>query len=251
MSQEAEKLTEADFEYVHAAIRAAGLYRYSVAGTPDKGMPCFQRLRFDGTNEDWLRILECVGLLDFNYSTNLRMGGKASPINMAKRIKEHSKEFLSLREAEERGGPLSDGELASLVSELASAKEKDERKNYSFATKFCAQLAPTRCPIYDSIVAEALGTWWAGKEQPPKRGGRNTIKSLLYGKGYQKYLEIYKEFQRGRTNGLTFRKIDWILWFAWEDRLKDFFDKQKVLNYKQRFNELHKKVRYICHAPES
>lgn len=248
MSPETERLTEADFGYVHAAIRAS-YYEYSIEGSPDKGMPCFQRLRFDGTNKDWLRILECVGLLDFNYSTNLRMGGKASPIDMAKRIKEHSKEFLSLREAEEQGGSLSDGELASLVSELAFVKDK--RKNYSFATKFCAQLAPRQCPIYDSIVAEALGTWWAGKEQPPKCGGRNTIKRLLYEKGYQEYLKIYRNFQESRTSKLTFRKIDWILWFAWKDRLKDFFDGQKVLNYKQRFNELHKKVRYICHAPES
>lgn len=245
MSPEAEKLTEADFEAVHKSIQAAGLYRYSVAGTPDKGMPCFQRL-FEGKDDVWLRIYECVVLLDFSYSTNLRRGGKKSLFNMVENIKANFATLRLLKEAEEQGKSLSNDALASLVTAIAG-KER-ERNNISFATKFCAQIAPTQCPIYDSIVAERLSLW--RQKNSSKRGGRTTIKRWMYAKeeeGYKNYLKLYRRFQEDHTQRLTFRKIDWILWWTGDKGHKECLDTDEE---KARFEELCERVERLFTMPK-
>lgn len=253
MSQVSEVLTEADFEAVHESIKAAEHYRYSVAGTPDKGMPCFQRL-FEGKDNVWLRIYECVVLLDFSYSTNLRRGGKKSLFNMVESIKAKFDTLRLLKEAEEQGRRWSeDGdELAELINTLASTTQDDKgkmRNNISFATKLCAQIAPTQCPIYDSIVAERLSLW-NQKKDLSKRGGKTTIKRWLYTKGeegYKNYLELYGKFQDEHAQSLTFRKIDWILWWTGDKGHKECLDTDEG---KTRFEELCKRVERICPMPK-
>lgn len=228
---ETETLTKADFDFILDTIQNSSFHWYSAAGTPEKGMPCFQRLD-PGSRE---QVYECVMLLDVSYSTHLNSGGRNSIRNMTQQILSCAPAFHRLKAGER----LSDDELDALVKAIAPTprKGKPSRINFSFATKFCAQIAPTVCPIYDSIVAELLGSWLGS-------GGFMRMKHVRTTPDYKDFLEVYRRFQAAHAPELTFRMIDWVLWWTGSDRsdaLKNRLEEEKV-----RFQEITEKVRRIC-----
>ena len=226
-----ETLTKADFDFILDTIKNSSFHWYSAAGTPENGMPCFQRLD-PGSRE---QVYECVMLLDVSYSTHLNSGGRDSIRNMTQQILSCAPTFHRLKAGER----LSDDELDALVKAIAPTPRSGKRPriNFSFATKFCAQIAPTVCPIYDRIVAELLGSWLG-------RGRRRSMECLRTKADYKDFLKVYRSFQVAHAPDLTFRMIDWILWWTGSDRsdaLKDRTEEEKA-----RFREIAVKVRRIC-----
>ena len=82
-----------------------------------------------------------VKLLNLFYSTGIQATNAIT------------ENILSINDIDKR---LVKGDI-SLVKEIATLKLKDgTRYNYSFATKYCAYHQPKLYPIYDSIVADTL-----------------------------------------------------------------------------------------------
>lgn len=100
-----------------------------------------------------------------------------------------------------------------LVTEIANSS----RDNFSFATKYCALLAPDKYPIFDNLVwkffckLNELGFF--DKETDSKF---KNIKNS-HSKAYADYLDIYKEFMD--KSGISkyaknYREVDTFLWGA-------------------------------------
>ena len=131
--------------------------------------------------------------------------------------------------------------VPEIVEKIANLKlASGSRRNYSFATKYCALHEPKKYPIYDDIVAEVLSSLFMN--------GLLQIKGITYsrisGKGkmskgdfkeimnkdYSFYIKVYDAFmeQAGLTS-LTYRQVDNYLWGAY-----------KIGNRKYRIKELAK-----------
>lgn len=102
---------------------------------------------------------------------------------------------------------------ASLVTEMANSS----RDNFSFATKYCALIAPNLYPIFDSLVwkffckLNELGFF--DKQTNKKFKNIKECRS----KAYSDYIEIYKEFMD--KSGISqfannYREVDAFIWSA-------------------------------------
>lgn len=99
----------------------------------------------------------------------------------------------------------------SLVEEIANCTS---RRNYSFATKYCACHQPDKYPIYDDIVGEYLARVISKGNLFGYSGAWSMVKEGMK-KNYIHYKEIYDSFiqQYGLTS-LSYREVDWYLWTA-------------------------------------
>lgn len=129
--------------------------------------------------------------------------------------------------------------VPGLVEKIANLKlASGYRRNYSFATKYCALHEPKKYPIYDDIVAEVLSTLFMkgllqingiNYSRIPGKGkmSKGDFKDIM-NKDYSFYINVYDAFmdQAGLTS-LTYRQVDNYLWGAY-----------KIGNRKYRINGL-------------
>ena len=99
----------------------------------------------------------------------------------------------------------------SLVEQIA---KKTKRRNYSFATKYCACHQPDKFPIYDEIVGKYLAHVAAKGNIPGYSGAWTTIQKNMKA-DYAIYKEIYDTFmQYYDLTTLSYREVDWYIWVA-------------------------------------
>ena len=99
----------------------------------------------------------------------------------------------------------------SLVEEIAT---KTTRRNYSFATKYCACHQPEKFPIYDNLVGSYLAKVAARGNIVGFYGARTTLQEKMK-KDYEFYKNLYDAFiQQYDLIKLSYREVDWYLWTA-------------------------------------
>ena len=97
----------------------------------------------------------------------------------------------------------------TLVDDIANVLP---RRNYSFATKFCACHNPKAYPIYDKIVAEYLAKVIAkgnlkGYHNLPISAAKKIMQN------YMDYVAIYNAFMKQyKLKRLSYREVDWYIW---------------------------------------
>lgn len=138
---------------------------------------------------------------------------------------------------------LAEGDI-SLINEIATLKLKDiTRYNYSFATKYCAYHQPKLYPIYDSIVADTLVSFFEKGLLPKyELTPRKSKKPNAFTKGefaqnlkqYNFFVEVYRYFmERFDLQNLTYRQVDSYIWGAFKVGGEDFeIEKMAQLNKK-------------------
>ena len=100
----------------------------------------------------------------------------------------------------------------SLIEDIAT--KCTLRRNYSFATKYCACHQPDKFPIYDRKVGECLAHIIAKGNLSGISGTYTNVHNMMK-KDYAFYRGIYDAFiqQYGLTS-LSYREVDWYLWTA-------------------------------------
>ncbi len=85
-----------------------------------------------------------------------------------------------------------------------------KRKNYAFATKYCALHMNGKFPIYDSLSVNTL-QHFQDKDHFYSQGNFDIAKAS---KDYGTYVDIYKTFITSYLNGTsaTYREVDKYLW---------------------------------------
>ena len=132
----------------------------------------------------------------------------------------------------------------SLIKEIATLKLKgNTRYNYSFATKYCAYHQPKLYPIYDSIVAETLTSFFEKgllpiyKPASKRSVGDKTFTKAEFAKKLKEYdffLTVYRYFmEQYDLLDLSYRQVDSYIWGAFKVRGKEFeIEKMAQLNKK-------------------
>ena len=123
--------------------------------------------------------------------------------------------------------PEYDPELVEQIALMEIPGHKP-RRNYSFATKYCALHQPDKYPIYDSIVANVLTSLFKQNMLPPFRCQRTASKTPdlcmsatkfkeRMNTDYDFFVKVYKSFiaAYGLT-GVGYRQVDWYLWGAYK-----------------------------------
>lgn len=89
-------------------------------------------------------------------------------------------------------------------------KNLTSRRNYAFATKYCALHLCDRFPIYDSLSVNTL-QHFQDKDHFYSQGNFDIAKAS---KDYGTYVDIYKTFITSYLNGTsaTYREVDKYLW---------------------------------------
>ena len=99
----------------------------------------------------------------------------------------------------------------SLVEDIAKCTK---RRNYSFATKYCACHQPNKFPIYDDIVGQYLAHVIATGNLSGYSGAWTSIQEKMQ-KNYIYYKEVYDAFmQQYSLTSLSYREVDWYIWTA-------------------------------------
>ena len=103
---------------------------------------------------------------------------------------------------------LQNGDI-TLVDDIASVLS---RRNYSFATKYCACHNPKVYPIYDNIVAEYLAkVMIKGNLKGYQASSFTAAKNVM--QNYMDYVAIYNAFMKQyKLQRLSYREIDWYIW---------------------------------------
>lgn len=105
---------------------------------------------------------------------------------------------------------LKEGDI-SLVEDIAKCTK---RRNYSFATKYCACHQPDKFPIYDDIVGQYLAHVIAAGNLFGHSGAWTSIQQKMQ-KDYVYYKEVYDAFmQQYSLTSLSYREVDWYIWTA-------------------------------------
>ena len=99
----------------------------------------------------------------------------------------------------------------SLVDEIATCTK---RRNYSFATKYCACHEPNLYPIYDAIVGNYLAQVVESGHLPMYASySKSAILNKM--KNYSDYKELYDAFMDYYDlSSLSYREVDWYIWVA-------------------------------------
>ena len=97
----------------------------------------------------------------------------------------------------------------TLVDDIASVLS---RRNYSFATKYCACHNPKVYPIYDNIVAEYLAkVMIKGNLKGYQASSFTAAKNVM--QNYMDYVAIYNAFMKQyKLQRLSYREVDWYIW---------------------------------------
>ena len=97
----------------------------------------------------------------------------------------------------------------TLVDDIASVLS---RRNYSFATKYCACHNPKLYPIYDNIVAEYLAkVMIKGNLKGYQASSFTAAKNVM--QNYMDYVAIYNAFMKQyKLQRLSYREVDWYIW---------------------------------------
>ena len=169
-----------------------------------------------------------VKLLNLFYSTGIQATNA-----MADNI-------VNIKEIDSR---LMKGDI-SLIKEIAPLKLKENtRYNYSFATKYCAYHQPELYPIYDSIVAETLTSFFEKGLLPKhKLTSKRSVgdKTLTKGefakklKEYDFFVAVYRYFmEQYDLLDFSYRQVDSYIWGAFKVGGKDFeIERMAQLNKK-------------------
>lgn len=104
---------------------------------------------------------------------------------------------------------LRSGDL-TLVNEIATILP---RRNYSFATKYCACHNPNAFPIYDKYVAGKLAQIICNGHLDGFSGSLTKTSQNL--KRYPYYVSVYNAFMKQYDlQTLTYRQVDLYLWYS-------------------------------------
>jgi hypothetical protein len=123
-------------------------------------------------NKDYKGVLLKSIVINELYST-----GIIAIKNVAKHIFE-----LDIDARLKRGDP----QVVDQIAKLTITGTGKERRNYSFATKYCSFHQPYKYPIYDSIVARVLKAY--------QRQDRFLSAPLGNLKDYPRFIEVLREF---------------------------------------------------------
>lgn len=175
-----------------------------------------------------------VKLLNLFYSTGIQATNAMT------------ENILSINDIDKR---LAKGDI-SLIEEIATLKfKKSTRYNYSFATKYCAYHQPELYPIYDSIVADTLTSFFEkgllskyklvnSKSDDPNSFTKGEFALRL--KKYQFFTKLYRYFmEEFDLLDFTYRQVDWYIWGAFKIGGKVFeiekiaeLDKKRIIEYR-------------------
>ena len=148
-------------------------------------------------NDNEKDVLIKVCALDNMYNTNVNKT-KNGQVIVAKRIVE-----LNIDQR------LEDEDL-TVVDDIASDKSgnKDSKRFYSFATKYCSFHRPKIYPIYDSRVHRALMRLKREKKGLLTFKGADLKEYLEFHKAVTEFIELYE------LQSCALKKIDKYLWLA-------------------------------------
>ena len=117
---------------------------------------------------------------------------------------------------------LKKGDL-SLVDDIANILS---RRNYSFATKYCACHNPNAFPIYDKYVAEKFAQIICNGNLVGFSGSLTKNRQNL--KNYSYYVSVYDAFIiQYNLQTLNYRQVDIYLWYSCHP--KSTFNKQPLI----------------------
>lgn len=150
-----------------------------------------KRYAFQNTNADVVKLKTIT--LNLYYSTYIRATTKLAT------------GILQIQNLDAR---LQNGDL-TLVDDVANVLS---RRNYSFATKYCACHNPKAYPIYDNIVADYLAkVIIKGNLKGYQATSLTAAKNIM--QEYQDYVAIYNAFiKQYKLKRLSYREVDWYIW---------------------------------------
>lgn len=216
-----------DAESVLKVYDKMGSYRIQ-----EELLQCLKNKYPDHCNKDAVETK--VKLLNLFYSTGIQ----ATNVMVSN--------ILSINNIDSR---LVEGDY-SLVHEIATLRlsKGKERYNYSFATKYCAYHQPEKFPIYDSIVAMLLVSFFEKglfpkyyfskkKTTMPNTYTKKEFSEKL--KEYNFFIEVYDCFMEVYDlKEFTYREIDSYIWGAFKVAGEDYMiekmaqlDKSKIIEY--------------------
>lgn len=151
-------------------------------------------------------IIEIVRLLDSIYSTQLKYP-TIFAIRLHKLLQAENDLLEKIKSPKESQ---CFQEEAKCVDEIARIKDPDSKwelnNAYSFATKFCNRINPSRFPIYDSYVDSLL--WYYRFDIVDKNFRRKELKN------YSKFIQVYNCYREAwhLDAGLNYKQIDVFMW---------------------------------------
>lgn len=154
------------------------------------------------TNTNQAEVLVKAFFLNQFYSTNIRaiskIGKGIVPLQIDNRLKK--------------------GDI-SVVDDIA--KILPARRNYSFASKYCACHNPKAYPINDKLVRSYLAKVIAKGNLSGFSGKKTAVEKQLYD-DYSFYKDVYDAFMKQyRLTSLTYRQVDWYIWVACKCKLNN------------------------------
>ena len=150
-----------------------------------------QKYAFQTTNADVVKLKTIT--LNLYYSTYIRATTKLAT------------GILQIQNLDAR---LQNGDL-TLVDDVANVLS---RRNYSFATKYCACHNPKAYPIYDKIVADYLAKVIVKGNLKGYQATSLTAATKIM-KNYMDYVAIYNAFiKQYKLKRLSYREVDWYIW---------------------------------------
>jgi len=162
------------------------------------------RILFDKifpTNIDMNEVLTKASILNKFYSTNIwaisTLAKRMTALNIDK--------------------DLQAGKI-TVVDQIANLLP---RKNYSFASKYCANHNPNAYPINDSLVRGYLAKVIAKGNLQGFDGAKSSLDEKMR-LDYAFYKEVYDAFmQQYHLTSLGYRKVDWYIWTACKCKLNN------------------------------
>lgn len=159
----------------------------------------FGKLRSGNKENITLHDVEAaVFLLDSIYSTQL------SRFDKIFQLSEHLYRLIKDEDLLEKIEHPKD--LPAIVDSI-SKRSGSDRKNYSFATKFCSRLNPEEFPIYDRYV-DMLLKKYRGKIE--ERTNKKLTSFDL--RKYEVFLSVYEDFRQAFDLHKTYKEIDMFIW---------------------------------------
>ena len=150
-----------------------------------------KRYAFQNTNADVVKLKTIT--LNLYYSTYIQATTKLAT------------GILQIQDLDAR---LQNGDL-TLVDDIANVLP---RRNYSFATKYCACHNPKAYPIYDNIVADYLAKVIVKGNLKGYQATSLTAATKIM-KNYMDYVAIYNAFiKQYKLKRLSYREVDWYIW---------------------------------------
>lgn len=147
-------------------------------------------------NIDFLQVLHKCFLINSLYSTRI---SKSDLIDIANGII-NTKDFDDLLE-----------NASDIKQAVKVIKSFTNRRNYAFATKYCALHFENRFPIYDSLSVSVLQYYQDKDKFYRQAGNYDVIKESV---NYNEYVNIYNRFIDSylQNTNVTYREVDKYLW---------------------------------------